>query len=641
MSKIEEILKNNWGYTAFRPLQADIINSVLSGTDTLALLPTGGGKSLCFQVPALAISENTEEGGVCIVISPLIALMRDQVANLNARHISAAAIHSGMRYTDIDRILDNAVYGGLRFLYLSPERLLTELVRERIKRMKVTLVAIDEAHCISQWGYDFRPPYLKIAELRDFLPEKTPFLALTATATPEVVEDICKKLGFKKGFKVFEQDFARKNLAYVVRETDDKSAQLFNILSKVQGTSVVYVRNRKRTREVAQFLTDNGIAADFYHAGLDAETRNAKQDAWKNNETRVIVATNAFGMGIDKPDVRSVVHLDLPESLEAYFQEAGRAGRDGAKAFAVLLYHKSDGENLQLQFEANFPPIKDIRRTYDALGSYFQLATGSGGGESFDFDIVHFAERFKLEVLKTMSCLQILAQDGWLMLSEGIFVASSLKFLVEREALYDFQLRNRDYERLIRGILRGLGSVMTQYVSFNELQLARFLKMPVSELERMLHLLHKEGIIDFVPRKEKPQLIFLRERVESQHLTIDMNLYMFRKKRAAYQLKKAIEYAEIDICRSQQLLAYFGQLNAKTCGVCDVCLKQKSLAPPTADEFERFRTKIYALLKREPLSLKEIVESFGSNQRTQVIQTVSFLLDEGFLMRQGEKLVLG
>ena len=409
-----DILKQYWGFDSFRPLQEDIIQSVLDGKDTLALLPTGGGKSICFQVPALV------KEGICIVISPLIALMKDQVYNLQKRGIAAVAIFSGMHYKDIDRILDNCIYGNTKLLYLSPERLTSDLVRERIKKMKVSLIAVDEAHCISQWGYDFRPPYLQIAEIREYLP-KVPIMALTATATPEVVKDIQEKLEFKRG-EVFQQSFLRENLAYVVLEEEGKMEKLFKVLTGVRGSGLVYVRNRRKTKEIAMFLKKYRITADYYHAGLTNEERSQKQEAWINDKIRIIVATNAFGMGIDKPDVRVVVHMDLPDSLEAYFQEAGRAGRDGQKSYAVLLYNQGDKLDLERRFELSFPPLKEVRLTYQALGSYLQLAVGSGEGESYDFDLVEFSRVYGFSTVKTFNCLKVLERAGWIALSESIYI---------------------------------------------------------------------------------------------------------------------------------------------------------------------------------------------------------------------------
>jgi len=417
-----DVLRQFWGFDNFRPLQEDIIQSALDGKDTIALLPTGGGKSLCFQVPAMC------KEGICIVISPLIALMKDQVFHLRQKNIPAEAIFSGMRHKDIDRILDNCVYGDVKLLYVSPERLKTELLLERLKKMNINLIAIDEAHCISQWGYDFRPAYLEIASIREWLP-KVPLIALTATATPKVVEDIQQKLAFKRE-NVFQKSFVRDNLAYVVLHENQKEKKLLEILTNVKGSGVVYVRSRRRTKDVALLLQRKGIAADFYHGGLPGDERSKKQEAWIRNEKRIMVCTNAFGMGIDKSDVRSVVHLDVPDSPEAYFQEAGRGGRDGKKAYAVMLYKKEDGESLQHFFNQSFPPIKSIKQVYQALGSFFQLATGGGAGQSFDFDIATFCKKFNLQALTTYSSLKILAQSGWLVLSESIFLPSTLTIKV-------------------------------------------------------------------------------------------------------------------------------------------------------------------------------------------------------------------
>ena len=478
MAKAVDILKQYWGYDSFRPLQDEIIESVLDGKDTLALMPTGGGKSICFQVPALC------REGVCIVISPLIALMKDQVFQLQKRNIPAAAIYSGMRYKDIDRLLDNAVYGNIKLLYLSPERLVTELARERIKKMNVNLLAVDEAHCISQWGYDFRPPYLQIAEIREFIPD-TPILAVTATATKEVVEDIQQKLEFKDG-AVFQKSFERKNLAYVVLSEENKPQKALDILQKVKGSAVVYSRNRRGTKEVANYLRKNGINADFYHAGLSTALRTKKQEDWIQGKLKVMVSTNAFGMGIDKADVRSVVHMDLPDSLEAYFQEAGRAGRDGKKSFAVLLYNEADKKNLLWSYENSFPEIEEVKRVYAALGSYLQLAIGSGLGGSFDFEIERFVKNFRFDLLKTYSCLKILEQSGYIVLSDAVFIPSTIKIRVNKEVLYDYQLKNRSLDIIIKTILRTYHGALSHHTKIDESQLARFLKITRVQLSQGL-----------------------------------------------------------------------------------------------------------------------------------------------------------
>ncbi|PHN05395.1 recombinase RecQ [Flavilitoribacter nigricans DSM 23189 = NBRC 102662] len=623
-----EVLQLYWGYDSFRPLQEDIIQSVLDGQDTLALLPTGGGKSICFQVPALV------QDGMCLVVSPLIALMKDQVENLKKREIAAEAIYSGMHYRDIDRILDNAVYGGVKFLYVSPERLTTEIMQERLKKMPVRLLAIDEAHCVSQWGYDFRPPYLQIAETRELLSDKVPVLALTATATPPVVKDIQEKLAFKKG-RVLQKSFARENLAYVVLQEEGKEKKLVEILQKTPGTAVVYVRSRRRTKELATWLRKHRIHADYYHAGLLQDTRTAKQEAWMNNKIRVMVSTNAFGMGIDKADVRTVVHLDLPDSLEAYFQEAGRAGRDGKKAFAVLLYNQSDRHRLERHFETAFPEMSELRRVYRALGSYFQLAVGGGQGDSFNFDIVDFARTYQLDLMITYSCLQMLEQAGWILLTDAVFVPSSLRIKVSKDELYDYQLRNPKMERILKTILRTYQGAMQYDIHLREKQLARFLAMPQQQLQQALGHLQKAGIINYSPQREDPQLIFLQERVDADNLAIDQALYNFRKQRHRDRIQSAIRYAETPVCRSQQLLAYFGEEDAPKCGKCDVCLG-RTKAEVSTDDFERYKEKIQRLLKREQLSMSQLIESFPPKRENQVLRSLEYLLDEGFVEKVGE-----
>ena len=629
MLQPKDILNKYWGFDTFRPLQEDIINSVLNGIDTLALMPTGGGKSLCFQVPALC------QPGVCIVISPLIALMKDQVQNLKNRGIQAEAIFSGMHYREIDRIFDNCIYGEIKFLYLSPERLTNEMAQERLRQMNINLLAVDEAHCISQWGYDFRPPYLQIVETRELLGPKIPVLALTATATKEVVADIQEKLAFKNG-KVFTKSFARENLAYVVLQEEGKMQRLLSILKNVKGTGVVYVRNRKRTKEIANFLKTNGISADFYHAGLAPEQRSVRQEAWIKGQVQVIVCTNAFGMGIDKPDVRSVVHIDLPDSLEAYFQEAGRGGRDGKKSYAVLLYSPYDKAMLERNFELSFPPLEDLRQVYRALGSYFQLAVGGGMGRAFDFDIVEFCNNFKLDVLKTFSCLKILEQEGWVVMTEAIYLPSTFKVIVSREHLYDFQLKNKSLDLYVKTLLRLTEGAFQHHAKINENAMSRFLKIPVEKMIAAIHQLHKEGVIEYRPAKDKPQIIFNHERVDANNLTIDTERYKFRKERQWERIQKSIAYATTARCRSQQLLAYFDE-KTDHCGVCDVCLK-RSKEGLGKDDFERYKSKIQALLRREKLTERQLMDSFSTNRHQYVTTALSYLMDEGFIDRDGDKL---
>lgn len=630
MPNPQKILKKYWNYDSFRPLQEDIINSVLEGKDTLALLPTGGGKSICFQVPAMV------KEGICIVISPLIALMKDQVYHLRKRDIPAVAIYSGMHYKEIDRLLDNCIYGNTKFLYLSPERLKTDIAIERIKQMNVSCIAVDEAHCISQWGYDFRPSYLQIAEIRDILP-KVPIIALTATATPEVVKDIQDKLEFKRNKQVFQKSFKRDNLAYVVLHEQNKHKKLLDVLNGVKGSGVVYVRNRKKTKEIAHYLVHNNISADFYHAGLYSEERSRKQEEWLEGKIRIIVSTNAFGMGIDKPDVRVVVHLDLPDSLEAYFQEAGRGGRDEQKAFAVLLYEPEDRIHLELFYENSYPSITEIRRVYQALGSYTQTAIGGGINQTFDFDIVAFAKNFNLPLIKTFSALKILEQEEWIVLTEAVFIPSSFKILVGRDELYAYQIKNKKYDKVLTTLLRAHTGAFNNFVNVRESQLSKFLKMSIIDLINGLKHLHKNKIIEYIPSKDKPQLIYLKERVEVQNLIIDNTRYNFRKSQHKKRITKAIAYTEVPLCRSQQLLAYFGETNSENCGVCDVCIG-RTKHNIDQNKYGKYKAKIQKLLLKERLTEMELLDSFAPRRQAEVITALSHLLDERIVEKKDGKL---
>lgn len=631
MSTPHEILNKYWGYEEFRPLQEEIIQSVLDGKDTLALLPTGGGKSICFQVPGLL------QDGICIVVSPLIALMKDQVYNLQKRNIPAAAIYSGMHYSDIDRILDNCIYGNTKFLYLSPERLKTDLALARIKQMNVNMIAVDEAHCISQWGYDFRPPYLEIAEVREHLPKETPVIALTATATPEVVLDIQEKLEFKRGSQVFQKSFKRDNLAYVVLHEENKHKKLLDVLRGVSGTGVVYVRNRKKTKSIAHYLAANGISADFYHAGLSSDERSRKQQEWLDGKIRMIVSTNAFGMGIDKSNVRSVVHMDLPDSLEAYFQEAGRGGRDGKKAYAVLLFHAEDKIRLEDSFKKSYPTLTEIRRVYQALGSYTQTAVGGGLGQNFDFDIVAFAKNFKLDLFTTFSTLKVLEQEEWIILTEAVFIPSSFKILVNKEELYAYQIKNRKFEGILQMLLRAYTGAFNNFVQIRESQLSSFLKISVLDLIAAMQHFHREKLIEYRPSKDKPQLLYLQERVDSENLTIDMKRYTFRKNQHKKRIERAISYVELPLCRSKQLLTYFGEKDSEDCGVCDVCLG-RTKSDLNATQYEKYREKIKRLLNKEKLAEHEILESFSPRRQPEVATALSHLLDEGWIEKSEGKL---
>ncbi|MFN0174364.1 MAG: ATP-dependent DNA helicase RecQ [Saprospiraceae bacterium] len=626
-----EILQKYWGYQSFRPLQEDIVHSALDGRDTLALLPTGGGKSICFQVPALC------REGICLVVSPLIALMKDQVHNLDRRGIPAAAIFSGMSHQQIDIMFENACNGQYKFLYVSPERLQTPMARERIKRMNVNLLAVDEAHCVSQWGYDFRPPYLQITEIRALIP-KVPLLALTATATSEVLEDIQDKLGFRQK-NVFRQSFVRSNLSYSVLYEERKREKLIDILRRVPGTGIVYARSRGETKEIAHLLTQNGINADFYHAGLPGEERSAKQEAWVAGKTRIIVSTNAFGMGIDKPDVRIVVHLNLPDTLEGYFQEAGRGGRDGQKSYATLLYAPGDGATLRFQIQSAFPSMEVVRRVYQALGSYTQLAIGAGVGESFDFDLASFCHIFKFDQAPTHSALRLLELEGWIFMSDASASPARAHVTATREELYDYQLRNKQADTVLKTLLRAYPGMQSDFVDISEMVIAKYAKFPVEVVQQILQTAQNEGILLYEPRKEKPQLTFTRERVAAENLTIDLQKFNLRKQRAEERVERAIRFAETRQCRSQQLLAYFGEPDSKTCGICDVCTGRHKVELP-ASSFETYEKKIREVLRLEPLTLEEILKAFALKRHDAVSQVLSYLLDEGKLV-MGEEGKIG
>ncbi|WP_207533036.1 RecQ family ATP-dependent DNA helicase [Desertivirga arenae] len=628
---IYQVLKKYWNFDSFRPLQEDIILSILEGRDTLALLPTGGGKSVCFQVPALAMP------GICIVVSPLIALMKDQVENLKARGIEAVAIVSGMGKREVDILLDNCVYGPIKFLYLSPERLMSDLVRERIRYMNVNLFAVDEAHCISQWGYDFRPPYLELANLRELHP-KVPVLALTATATEFVVEDIQVRLAFKKK-NVFRKSFERKNLSYIVSHEDNKLRKLFAIANKVPGTGIVYVRNRRETQEVARQLNAHGIQADYYHAGIPGLQRSEKQEAWKNNEVRVIVATNAFGMGIDKPDVRFVVHLDLPESLEAYYQEAGRAGRDEKKAFGVLLYNKADRLQLERKLELSFPSAEEIKQVYHFLGNYFQLAYESGEGLTFEFDIADFCSRYKLEPIKTLNIFKFLEHDGYISLTESVYLPSRVKIAVGNEELYRFQIEYANYDAFIKMLLRSYGGMFDQYAMIREADLAKRVGMRFDDVVKTLDKLEQLEIISYLKQTDKPQIFFSRARVDTQNLHVDTKYIRQRKEVMQQQVNAVLEYAEVKKCRSIMLLRYFDETSEEKCGVCDVCIAEKrSESKETVDA--RISYEILEILAVGHFTIDELLVRITVGSEAEKIAAFRNLLDAGKLKIDGEKYYL-
>ena len=600
-----EILIQYWGYDNFRPLQTEIIKSVLDGRDTLALMPTGGGKSICFQVPAM-MSE-----GICIVVSPLIALMQDQVQHLKNRNIKAVGIFSGMHKNQIDVALDNCIYGDTKFLYVSPERLQTKLFIERVKQMKINLLAIDEAHCISQWGYDFRPQYSKIAEFRKLIPN-VPLIALTATATQEVKIDILEQLEMVNP-QLFQQSFARANLSYSAFKEDDKERRLMKILQNVQGSAVVYVRNRRRTQEVSDMLNKYNIPSTFYHAGLNPTERTKRQENWIKSRIRAIVATNAFGMGIDKPDVRTVIHLDLPETLEAYYQEAGRAGRDGEKAYAVVLYNQPDVDGLEKNVLQSYPPIELIRRVYQCLGNLFQLAVGSGEFNSFDFDLIEFQRRFDLPPTDTYFALKILENQGFIQLSEGFKNTSKLMLKVDNRQLYDFQLRNPRYDSFIKLLLRIYGGdLFGTFLNISEPNIAKAFSIPVKEVETWLLNLEKIDILIYDKQKDKPQLTFLTPRFDIRELPLQESEIKKRKDRNIHKAKSVRHYAEQpNRCRTQLLLEYFNEITDAECGICDNCLKKKKQNKIKVEDKEgdkSTRLKIKQLLQNGAISLQLITQ---------------------------------
>lgn len=623
-----EILKQHWGYDNFRGIQEEIIQSIGQGKDTLGLMPTGGGKSITFQVPALA------KEGLCIVITPLIALMKDQVRNLKERGIKAVAVYSGMTREEILVALENCIFGDYKFLYVSPERLDTEIFQTKLRRMNICMITVDEAHCISQWGYDFRPAYLKIAEIRQMLPE-VPILALTATATPEVVNDIRLKLGFREGGQTFRMSFERKNLAYIVRHTEDKQKELIHILQKIQASAIVYTRNRKRTREITELLTANNISATFYHAGLSNEAKDQRQKSWLTGESRVMVATNAFGMGIDKPDVRIVIHIDMPDSPEAYFQEAGRAGRDGQKAYAVLLYAKSDKVNLNKRISDTFPDKEYIRKVYEDINFFFQMAMGDGAGCTFAFNIDEFCRNFKHFPVQADSALKILTRAGYLDYTDEQDNASRLIFTLRRDELYKLQEYEADIEKLIHVILRSYTGLFTDYAFINEESLSIRTGLSRQRVYEILVMLTQRRILHYIPRKKTPYIIYSQKRIEKERLIISPEIYEKRKESYASRIKAMIDYATAEEkCRSRMLLHYFGEKNEHHCGQCDVCLK-KHESGIKLGEFQELKERILEVLKEGPLSSVELCEKLKVSA-TQISPIVSFLISEEIIyLRNG------
>ena len=628
-NEARRILTEYWGHHSFRPMQEEIIQSVLDGRDTLALLPTGGGKSVCYQVPGLMME------GMCLVITPLIALMNDQVEQLKRKNIIAKALHTGMHYSEIDAVINNAVSGRLKFLYVSPERLVNPHFQNALAEMKVNILAVDEAHCISQWGYDFRPPYLKIAEVREVL-QGVPVLALTATATPDVVDDIQDKLKFKTK-NVFKASFERKNISYGVYRESDKSGRMLQLIKNNPGTAIVYVRNRKKTRELAEILANNNISATFYHAGLNAVQREERQQKWTHNQIRVMVATNAFGMGIDKPDVRLVIHYNLPSDIESYFQEAGRAGRDGKDAKAVLLFNDHDIDYAKQNLEAAYPEIKFIKTVYNALGNYFQIPEGSGKDIGHDFKIGEFARQYNFPVLSTYSAIKFLEKEGYLVYDESSGRFSRLKIITDYETTYKFMLENPDMDKLLKEILRSYGGIFSDFVNINEKQISIRSGISVEKVFKQLNLLHKLKIVTYIPIKVQPQIFLSTERLPVTHIILSKENYHNLKTAAFKRFGALVDFLTYDKeCRSLQLLRYFGEEKNRRCGICDVCEKINRTELSKA-EFDSIKNKIIELLSEKPRHLFELVPMAAGFEEEKILTVIAWLIEHNTIIRRKDE----
>jgi ATP-dependent DNA helicase RecQ len=619
-----DILKKYYRHDSFRPLQEEIINAVLQKKDVLALLPTGGGKSICFQIPALMMD------GLCLVISPLIALMKDQVESLRRKGITAFSIHSGMSRKEVINTLKVAGESNCKFLYVSPERLETNLFKEYLHSFNISVIAVDEAHCISQWGYDFRPPYLRIAALREEL-RNVPVLALTASATLEVQTDICEKLQFKEQI-IFRQSFERANLSYSVFNVAVKINKIKEILENVSGSSIVYCRSRRRTKEIADLLNMHGIHSDYYHAGLTSEERNKKQEAWIKNETRVIVCTNAFGMGIDKPDVRTVVHADVPDCLENYYQEAGRAGRDGKKSYAVLLFAEKELTELKLLPDVHFPTMDDIRIVYQAVMNYLQIPSASGEGNYYDFDITDFIRKFKLDVQLVVHAIKALEQEELLSFNEQVFLPSKIMFTTNKELLYDFENNNPKSEPVIKALLRTYSGIFDQLVSIHEKTISFLLKRDVNDVINELKKLQSFGIIQYVPQKDSPQLYFIQNRIKAEDLKINQVNYQKRKKQYERRIAALLDYVKLDEpCRSKFIANYFGDENARPCGVCDNCLRQKNINLGK-EEFEKIHQRIIQTVKSNSMDATQLLRQLSGINKEKAWKVINHLQAENKLV---------
>lgn len=628
MDIFHKILQQYWGYTQFRPLQEDIIQSVSQKKDTLGLMPTGGGKSLTFQVPTMAME------GLCLVVTPLIALMKDQVDNLRSRGIKALAVYSGMTHQEIITTLENAIFGDYKFLYVSPERLGSELFLTKLRLMNVSLLVVDESHCISQWGYDFRPSYLKIADIREHLPD-VPVLALTATATPEVVNDIQNQLHFKKK-NVFEKSFERDNLSYVVRNTENKPEELIKIVEKIKGSSIIYVRSRLRTKELSDFLNQNGYSADYYHAGLTSKDKERKQNAWKNNECRIIVCTNAFGMGIDKPDVRVVIHIDLPNSIEEYYQEAGRVGRDGNRAYAIILYNKADSTKLKKRLRDEFPERDFILHVYESLAYFFQVAEGFGLDKTFDFNLPLFCTTYKLPLLPTHNALKILDLAGHIVYTDEIDNRSRLIFIAYRDELYNHHF-DKDNELLINTILRLHTGLFTNYATIDEAEIALRIRSSRKQVYEMLKMLAKRNIIDYIPHKKTPLITYIKPRADIKYVAIPRSVYEDRRDKSEKRITAMAGYVERDdICRSRFLLSYFGETSSQNCGHCDVC-KKRNATGLTNKRFQDIAETIRFHIN-EGQTITYFMEKIAHHTPIDINKVIRFMLDKGELILEKDTL---
>ena len=624
----QEILKQYWGYDSFRSKQEDAIHSILDAKDTLTLLPTGGGKSICFQVPALMME------GICVVISPLIALMNDQVTALKAKNIRALAITSGMSFSELDIALDNCIYGNYKFLYLSPERLESDMVQQRLKKMNINLLAVDEAHCISEWGYNFRPSYLKIAEIREIT--TAPIIALTATATPLVVKDIQEKLKFDNE-NVISTSFYRDELSYVVLKQDDKDSKLIQILNRVKGTSIIYCRTRKETKRIHLLLSEYGITSHYFHAGLDVLERASKQKQWQLNHVRVMVATNAFGMGIDKNDVRLVIHNHLPFSLEAYFQEAGRAGRDRKLAYSILLYNDLDIHNLKKQINDHYPEIEIVRNVYQQIANFLGIAIGDGKHQEFAFHINEFCERYNLNQLQTYNALKLLEKEDYIKLSEAIHQPSRLFIKVTHTELYQFQIANKQYDILLKILLRSYGSLFDNFTKIQENIIAKRAQLSTQEVKDFLTNLKQMDILDYIPQNSNPKLLMLKTRVDSKYISLSKETLETRKANEEAKAASVIQYASNQYqCRSHVLQNYFGEEDNKRCGKCDVCLERNKLKI-NDQEFEAIMLAIQNLISQNPMHVDDIIMAIVEYREDKMISVLQFLSDNGQIAMNDEQ----